>query len=238
MNLLIQIGKLGLLLSAVALCAVLAWSVIHVVRKMDTVQSQIQTAASTEVGVFNTTLTTETTQLNQTLARANTVLSSLNATVQIVNRPCGSGHPCGTLADVAKTLNTVRGTFGQIEIAANHENANLTTLDTQERTLFADLHTTLQTANTDLTGIGQTSSDIDAFVKSPELASTTHNMATITGNFAQTSTDFQTKFHDVLFPPPCKGKLCVIKKVWPYIRTGTELLEPTYYGYELLQAIH
>ena len=59
-------------------------------------------------------------------------------------------HPCGTLADVAKTLNTVRGTFGEIRIAANHENRNLGTLDTQEATLFDDFHGTATRANTSL----------------------------------------------------------------------------------------
>lgn len=59
-------------------------------------------------------------------------------------------HPCGTLADVAKTLNTVRGTFGELRIAANHENRNLGTLDTQEATLFDDFHGTATRANTSL----------------------------------------------------------------------------------------
>ena len=43
---------------------------------------------------------------------------------------------CGTLADVNRTLHTIRGTFGQIEVAAKHENAQLTKLDSQEKTLF------------------------------------------------------------------------------------------------------
>lgn len=70
-------------------------------------------------------------------------LGKFDATLSEVNRPCGGTAPCGTLADVAKTLNTVRGTFGQIEIAANHENKNLTALDKHEATLFADTHAAL-----------------------------------------------------------------------------------------------
>lgn len=54
--------------------------------------------------------------------------------------------PCGTLADVNKTLATVRGTFGQIEVATRHENQNLATLDRQEAALFADLHSTAMAA--------------------------------------------------------------------------------------------
>lgn len=88
--------------------------------------------------------------------KAGPVLDGLDAdtvklgnSIDLVNAPCVPG-PCGTVADVGKTLNTVRGTFGQIEIAANHENRNLSTLDTQEATLFEDFHGTATRANTSL----------------------------------------------------------------------------------------
>ncbi|HEY5054673.1 MAG TPA: hypothetical protein VII58_00845 [Acidobacteriaceae bacterium] len=51
-------------------------------------------------------------------------------------------HPCGTLADLNRTLATFRGVGGEVEKAAIHENKNLTTLDTQEAALFADFHGT------------------------------------------------------------------------------------------------
>jgi hypothetical protein len=61
--------------------------------------------------------------------------------LQVVNRNCDGGkEACGTLADVNQTLHTIRGTFGQIETAAKHENAELTTLDSQKKTLFDDVH--------------------------------------------------------------------------------------------------
>lgn len=76
----------------------------------------------------------------------------MNATLEVVNRPCGKVAPCGTLADVNRTLATVRGTFGQVETAARHENAQLTTLDGQERALFADLHGAIGDARETITG--------------------------------------------------------------------------------------
>ena len=73
----------------------------------------------------------------------------LGRAIDLINAPCIPG-PCGTVADVGKTLNTVRGTFGQIELAANHENRNLSTLDTQEAALFSDFHGTATRTNTGL----------------------------------------------------------------------------------------
>lgn len=75
--------------------------------------------------------------------------AKLGSSIDRVNAACVPG-PCGTIADVGKTLNTVRGTFGQIEFAANHEDRNLTTLDRQEAALFADFHGTATRANTSL----------------------------------------------------------------------------------------
>jgi len=60
---------------------------------------------------------------------------------ETMNRNCDNGkESCGTLADLNQTLRTVRGTFGQIEMAAKHEDTQLGTLDKQEKTIFNDLH--------------------------------------------------------------------------------------------------
>lgn len=96
---------------------------------------------------------------------------SLDATLQTVNRPCGTSKPCGTLADVAKTLNTIRRTAGQAEIAAAHENRNLFTLDAQEATLFGAVHETLQNANT--------------LVANPAITESLQNLQSSTANLAE-----------------------------------------------------
>lgn len=44
--------------------------------------------------------------------------------------------PCGTLADIARTLHTIRGTFGVVESAGKHYNDNLTKYDKQESDLI------------------------------------------------------------------------------------------------------
>lgn len=111
-------------------------------------QSAANAVNDLDAAISNVSVTTQA--ATRTLASANAVLIT-------VNRSCGGGHPCGTLADVAKTLNTVRGTFGEIEIAAHHEDANLTALDAQELQLFADTHATLTgasdlLASSDITG--------------------------------------------------------------------------------------
>jgi hypothetical protein len=74
-------------------------------------------------------------------------------TFDTINRPCGTGKPCGTLADVNQTLHTVRGTFGEVEVAARHENAQLTTLDGQERDLFAGVQGVLKRSRETLASV-------------------------------------------------------------------------------------
>jgi len=87
---------------------------------------------------------------------ADNTLMAVDGVLDDLDRPCGTSKPCGTLADVAKTLGTARGAIGQVEVAAAHENANLTTLYAQEQTLFKDLHTTAGKAQETLTALSGT----------------------------------------------------------------------------------
>jgi|GEM_PF-3100827 hypothetical protein len=111
-------------------------------------------------------------KINGVTANAQALLKTGNRTLQLVNAPCVPG-PCGLLADGAKTLNTARMTMGQVEIAANHEDKNLATLDKQEATIFADTH-----------------ADLDALhglVTAPDLLATVHNMNTTSAAFADSA---------------------------------------------------
>jgi hypothetical protein len=116
--------------------------------------------------------------------------AGINGTLTTLNRPCGAGKPCGTLADVAKTLNTIRGTFGQIEVAANHENKQLGTLDAQERQLFADLHGTAAQAQGTLAALSGTARALtDTATESQRTVAAAQPLLASLNATAQSSTD-------------------------------------------------
>jgi hypothetical protein len=103
------------------------------------------------------------------------------------------------LADTAKTLNTVRGTFGQIETAANHEDKNLTLLDGQELTLFNDFH--------GLAGKGtETVGDMNTLLESQAVKAIPVNLAGMTEHGNGILEDFQKvadkETSDLLAPKP------------------------------------
>jgi hypothetical protein len=108
-------------------------------------------------------------RINVTIGSAGELLRNGNRTLAKINAPCVPG-PCGLLADGAKTLNTARMTMGQVEIAANHEDKNLATLDRQESTIFADTHADLDA--------------LHALVASPDLIATVRNLNTTSASFA------------------------------------------------------
>jgi ABC-type transporter Mla subunit MlaD len=113
------------------------------------------------------------------VGHVNSAIVKVNTTLDIVNRQCGK-QPCGTLADVAKTLNTVRGTFGQIEVAANHEDKQLATLDAQERTMFGNVNDMVTAANS---SVGH----FDALITSPDVTKTLANVNVSTAAIADSS---------------------------------------------------
>jgi hypothetical protein len=121
------------------------------------------------------------------------LLKEGNKTLNLVNDPCSAIHPCGLLADAARTLNTARMTMGQIEIAANHEDKNLGTLDQQEATIYAG-------ANDDVQAL-------HALLASPDLLQTVHNLDTTSAAVADsakqadgTLTDVHDEVHKLTHP--------------------------------------
>jgi hypothetical protein len=135
----------------------------------------------TRLSIVANTMNATFGKLNTDLDKAGTVEDGATQTLYNVNRPCGTVGgtlaPCGTLADVNKLMNTGRGTLGQLEIAANHEDRNLTTLDNQENTLFTDFHATLGTADAGLTRFNFLMND-------PSILQTEQNVAAISGTGA------------------------------------------------------
>ena len=163
---------------------------------------------------------------------ANSTVSSLQKTVQImdgtllaVNRPCVPG-PCGLLSDSAKTLNTVRGTFGQIEIAARHENKNLTTLDAQEAQLFSDTHQVLSGIADDEQAARKSIKDLDDLLISPDFLETIHNSKDISGSLAhmlQTGDAVETKAAQPYLHPSKNPFLRTWKEIHPFVVAGAKI---------------
>ncbi len=159
-----------------------------------------------------------------TLDGIDATVANLNATLMTINRPCGGGKPCGTLADVAKTLGTLRGTAGQIEIAANHEDRRIGILDAQEDALFADTHRTLGSANAALVRFSTAMDTADATIAGlrpieghaattlasiqellPDLAKTTANVTAMTESGKSILADGAYETHKLTHPKKKTG---------------------------------
>lgn len=156
--------------------------------------------------------------LNQTIQNVDTTVTllsgSVNQTFVTINRSCGDGHPCGTLADVAKTLNTIRGTAGQIEIAAHHEDARIGILDAQETTLFNHTDTAIQNFDVDLQGIRPieaslnddalqlkiTTQSLNTLISDPSIPPMLASFRQSADNVSQTTGDVKIVVHKWLHP--------------------------------------
>lgn len=150
------------------------------------------------------------TQANTTIAgvggQAQRVLSKTADSVDHVNAPCAPG-PCGTLADVAKTLNTFRMTSGQLEIAANHEDQNLGTLDAQENQLFDDLHGTAMRLNSNLDTTQLTFAHVDGLITSPILTKMANDWADTSHQVDGIAVDAHKEADALVAPKPWWQKL-------------------------------
>ena len=95
---------------------------------------------------------------------------SLTQTLQRVNGRYGA------ITETDKLLMALKSTTVHIDMAARHENANLTTLDGQEATLFSDVHGTMTEARGTLkAGAGTlTAATEDLQTMKPTLAASTY----------------------------------------------------------------
>lgn len=135
MTRILQVAKLGALAALIAYCYVACTFYIRVGAALQAAQGSLT--------AFNA-------QSSEIAVSANRMLQSADATLDAVSRPCGGGKPCGTLAEVAKTLGTIRGAAGEVEVAAHHEDARIGVLDAQEATIYIDTHRTLTQMHDDL----------------------------------------------------------------------------------------
>lgn len=213
-----------------------AWTATQTVKQLGKQAGSVLAQASVSLDKTDKAVSLTSQSLSNAALQLSGVSIGINTALSSINRTCLPG-PCGTLSDINKTLGTFRLTAGQIEVAANHEDKNLSTLDSQELSLFD--HTNL--AISGLTGIesnlNKTTTDFDVLVSSPDLSKTLGNFQTLTYNLGQTSGDLQTKLHPMLFPAPCISKFCFFKKSIPYIKGALDLSEPSYYFWQILRNI-
>jgi hypothetical protein len=100
-------------------------------------------------------------------------------------------HPCGSLADLNKTLATLRGTSGQVESALLVFNKHEADLFTQESTAYSHMDKSVL--------------DFDALVSDPDLKATIRGGAATASNVAAITSDGRVWLHQQLFPTKKKG---------------------------------
>jgi len=207
----LKIAKMIVLLSVTLLCSAIGYEALQL-------QPVITQAKATFVkaGVAIDVLQASATTVNTAVGSINIAAKSANGlirsakslvtgkvsgvldrtsdTLDNVNRLCGTpGKSCGTLADFNRTLATVRGAVGQIEVAARHEDRNLGDFDAQEKQLYMDVHTT--TAN------------LNALVASPDVTRFLKASADTSIQVAAIATDVHKEADKLTAPVPWWHKI-------------------------------
>lgn len=96
----------------------------------------------------------------------STTQTKLNTGIDLVTHRltdlCSAPQGCGLIPDASRTLNTARGTMGQVEVAARSFDQHQSIFYQQEADLAKKTETTVD--------------DLDRFVSSPDLLDTLHNL--------------------------------------------------------------
>ncbi len=119
--------------------------------------NQTLTKADGVLDTFSTTVGQVGDSLKQVAGDIKGVSTGINSVLAKLLDPCRpvKGHiytvdedkPCGTLADFARTLTTIRGFAGTLEFAGRHLDKSLTTYDKQEADLAKNTNDMLANVN-------------------------------------------------------------------------------------------
>jgi len=166
--------------------------------------------------------------LKSTVTAYSSIPAKAGATLDWINRP-----GTGTLAEVDKALLATKSLEVHADMAVAHEDRQLATLDTQEAAIFSDLHKTAmgaQQATTKLSGIEDEATGalrattvalggltpveahLDGLISDPDIMNALKHANNTLSNVDLMSHDTKMKYHDILYPPPCTGHGCWIKK--------------------------
>ena len=189
----------GIFVCAVLLRVFLAEPAVFV--DLHTVAAQ----TTTTVKAFQGTADAGTTVLKSANTRVvafGTTQAKLNPGIDLMTHRltdlCSAPQGCGLIPDASRTLNTTRGTLGQVEIAARSFDQHQSVFYQQETDLAA--------------GSQKTFDDFDKFITNPDLTDTFHNVNLGSLAFADTArnvdgmtTDGKTWLHQKLFPTKKRG---------------------------------
>jgi hypothetical protein len=140
----------------------------------------------------------------------------------------------------------VTGTMGHLNTAsddiagvARTANGSIATLSTHTQTAIDTANSTMGTLDTSIAtqnaALSKSQADFQAVLDGalPIEARAT----SIAGHWDGISGDFQTRFHLVLFPPPCKTFGCKLARAYPYIKDAAALGESAYWTRALFENI-
>jgi len=227
-------------ISVIVLCLTVAVCCVGLTvgasRIMDGVQASLKTVNAPKSGTFS--------MLDDTILQGRLTIDATNKVL------IHEQNQLGTLdADIENLSSHTDATLTALTGAAN----GLTTTATRASTAISGVQnhlnpvldattTALGSANERIKGLATTQmeingaiADFDARLNDPNLTKTIANVQNVTGSAALATADFQAKFHDILYPPPCRTFGCKVVRVYPYVKGIAELGEASYWTRQLFE---
>ena len=209
----LQLAVLALLLTVAAFAGFGCWGIYHCMKSAAVLiadsDAALKAATATEQKAaavadnLNGVLTAEkplivkaTANLVATSANLKAASAGIDVAVTEINRPCGQGDSCGTIATTNRALNSVRMAAGQVTAISEKEKDQRVAMNNQETQLASEMEA----------GLTKMGVAIDGLTVLEQHAS---GVAT---NIEATTGDLQVRLHPILNPAPCQTRGCRFKR--------------------------
>lgn len=142
-------------------------------------------------------------------------------------------------AAVTGTMGRLNTTVDEIAGVARTANGSLATLSTHTQTAIDTANSALGTLDTAIAtqnaALSKSQADFQAVLD--PIPAIEDDVKISAYELGQTTTDFQTRFHLLLFPPPCKTFGCKLARAYPYIKDAAALGESAYWTRALFENV-
>lgn len=135
-------------------------------------------------------------------------------------------------AESAALIETTQASKTAITGAANQMTQDLATLNT----VLAKAQPIEDSANSEILALHATTLSLNEQLNSQLLHNMLKSMAGIADNMNGTTSDIRIWTHRELYPPKCKGRVCVARRIWGAIKVGSTVAPGAYWATKFVQA--
>ena len=187
--------------------------------------------------------------LAPTVTKLNATVDRANKTLDLINAPCAPG-PCGPIENASRTVTKMSDLAVDVQLQVKQSGTlvnaasqslqgvsmqaqtDLTTLNEQEKLLgplLGQATVAVGNASDTIVVLKRTIGDADAVITDKDLVDLIQHTDNVADHLDGLTGDIEAKTRSLIYPAPCRGGYCWMRRTYTIVKGVVTLGEPAYY---------